>query len=82
VRAAILAFLLGAMASFGQAPYHLWPLTMAALTLFVWQIDGAAVLRRRFRAGFWRAWWLGFGYFLAGLWWVGSAFMVDAEQYG
>jgi apolipoprotein N-acyltransferase len=82
VAAAILAALLGALASLGQAPYHLWPLTMAALTLFVWQVDGAAVQRRRVSAGFWRAYCFGFGYFLAGLWWVGSAFLVDADQYG
>jgi apolipoprotein N-acyltransferase len=81
-RAAVLGVLLGAVASFGQAPYHLWPLTMMALTLFVWQIDGAAVVRRRVRAGFWRAWCFGLGYFSAGLWWVGSAFMVDATRDG
>ena len=27
-------------------------------------------------------WWFGFGYFLAGLYWVGYAFLVDAETFG
>ena len=26
-------------------------------------------------------WWWGFGYFLAGLWWLGSAFLVDADEF-
>ncbi len=55
------------------------------MTAAVWLIDGAAqhagarlgVLRSAFAAG----WWMGFGYFLAGLWWVGVAFLVDADQF-
>jgi hypothetical protein len=27
-------------------------------------------------------WWFGFGYFLAGLYWVGHAFLVDAKTFG
>src|SRR5215208_4498273 len=27
-------------------------------------------------------WWFGFGYFLAGLYWVGIAFLVDAKTFG
>ena len=27
-------------------------------------------------------WWFGFGYFLAGLYWVGFAFLVDAKTFG
>ncbi|RAI43710.1 apolipoprotein N-acyltransferase, partial [Rhodoplanes roseus] len=27
-------------------------------------------------------WWFGFGYFLAGLYWIGSAFLVDADKFG
>ena len=27
-------------------------------------------------------WWFGFGYFLAGLYWVGYAFLVDAPTFG
>ena len=32
---------------------------------------------RRFGAG----WWMGLGYFVCGLWWVGSAVLVDAEKF-
>ena len=27
-------------------------------------------------------WWFGFGYFLAGLYWIGNAFLVDAKTFG
>jgi apolipoprotein N-acyltransferase len=26
-------------------------------------------------------WWLGFGFFVAGLWWLGAAFLVEPEQF-
>src|SRR6185437_5070468 len=36
-----------------------------------------ASLKSAFGAG----WWMGFGYFLAGLWWVGSALLVEADKF-
>ena len=27
-------------------------------------------------------WWFGFGYFVAGLYWIGYAFLVDAKTFG
>ncbi len=54
------------------------------LPVLVWLIDG----RRRGpsrRALFLRAasagWWFGFGYFLLGLFWIGEAFLVEAEVF-
>ena len=51
--------------------------------LLVWLLDGTAAtgwrgVTARIRAG----WWFGFGYFLAGLYWIGFAFLVDAETFG
>ena len=51
---------------------------------------GAGVADRRVRgrplggvaAAAWAGWWFGFGYFLAGLYWVGHAFLVDAKTFG
>ena len=37
---------------------------------------------RRLVPAFAAGWWFGFGYFLAGLWWVGSAFLVEADDFG
>lgn len=47
--------------------------------------DPAKILRWRGKAGLLAAfdsgWWWGFGYFLAGLWWLGAAFLVDADEF-
>ena len=40
--------------------------------------DASAACRAAAIAG----WWFGFGYFLAGLYWVGYAFLVDAKTFG
>ena len=39
--------------------------------------DICGVCCRRFATG----WWFGFGYFVAGLWWVGNALLVRAEEF-
>ena len=36
---------------------------------------------RRLRPAFAIGWWFGFGYFLAGLWWIGGALLVEAESF-
>ena len=36
---------------------------------------------RSLSAAFGAGWWMGFGYFLAGLWWVGSALLVEADKF-
>ncbi len=33
------------------------------------------------RSAFAIGWWWGFGYFLAGLWWLGAAFLADGDEY-
>ena len=49
----------------------------------VWMIDGAAAGRfGGVFAAVIAGWWFGFGYFLAGLYWVGHAFLVDAKTFG
>jgi apolipoprotein N-acyltransferase len=65
----------GAFAVLGHAPFHVVPAFAFGLVVLVWAIDGAHLHpTRRFWAAFARAWWWAFGYFLAGLFWVGSAF--------
>ncbi len=49
----------------------------------VWLIDGSAA--GRFGGIFAAAiagWFFGFGYFFAGLYWIGHAFLVDAKTFG
>ena len=49
----------------------------------VWLIDGSAAGRYgSLVAAAAAGWWFGFGYFLAGLYWIGYAFLVDAATFG
>ena len=54
----------------------------------VWLIDGSqdrgaagARWAPARRAAFGAGWWWGFGYFTAGLWWLGAAFLVEPQQF-
>lgn len=80
---AFIALLAGALLALGLAPIGFWPVLFVALPLAIWLIDGAGSgrLGGLFSAGL-TGWWFGFGYHLAGLWWIGSAFLVDAEIFG
>jgi apolipoprotein N-acyltransferase len=83
----LLAFAAGAVSVLSLPPFSFLPVLFVTLPALVWLIDGAAGVRasvpagRRLRAGLAIGWWFGFGYFLAGLWWIGSAFLVEADQY-
>jgi apolipoprotein N-acyltransferase len=82
-RRAGIAFTAGAISIFALAPFHFWPILFLTFPVMVWMIDGAA--GGRFGgviAAFVVGWWFGFGYFVAGLYWVGHAFLVDAKTFG
>ena len=82
-----IAFGSGAVGALALPPFSLFAFIAVPLTIAVWLIDGAqdrgsgrsqiASLRAAFGAG----WWMGFGYFLSSLWWVGSALLVEAEKF-
>lgn len=73
----LLLFLLGAASALAQPPFHAQPvlaLTLPGLILALHSIPGT----------WWRAgavWLFFWGYFIAGLYWVGIAFFVDAERF-
>lgn len=73
-----LALVLGGVAVAALPPVHLVPALIPAFTGLVWLLEGA-----RTRAGAFAVGWLfGLGFFGAGLYWVGIAFLVQAEVYG
>jgi apolipoprotein N-acyltransferase len=82
-----IAFVSGAVGALALPPLSLFPLIAVPLTIAVWLIDGAQdrgsgrPLGASLRAAFGAGWWIGFGYFLAGLWWVGSALLVEADKF-
>ncbi|CAN2532100.1 Apolipoprotein+N-acyltransferase [Methylocapsa aurea] len=85
-----IAFAAGAVGALALAPVDLAPAMLVPMCVAVWLLDGsaaasgesgfsylAASVRRAAGAG----WWLGFGYFLAGLWWLGAAMLVEPDQF-
>ncbi|WP_374307836.1 apolipoprotein N-acyltransferase [Methylocella sp.] len=84
-RRRLFAFSAGACGALALPPLGLMPALALALVPAVWLIDGRvfdassrrAVVRGCFADGFA----FGFGYFLAGLWWLGAAFLVEADQF-
>ena len=82
-RRAAIAFAAGAVSVLGLAPFDFWPLLFVTFPIMIWLIDGAASGRwgGALSAGI-AGWWFGFGYFVAGLYWIGYAFLVDAKTFG
>lgn len=80
------AFVLGALSALAMAPFDVFPILFVTFPCLVWLVDGTIVAgpRQRLRALLPAAlvgWAFGFGYFLAGLWWIGQAFLVEAETF-
>jgi apolipoprotein N-acyltransferase len=83
---AVVAFAAGALAVGALPPFDFPAVLFVSFPVLVWLLDGAGAdpnarflgrLKPAFRIG----WWFGFGYFVAGLWWVGSALLVEADQF-
>ncbi len=82
-RRAAIALAAGAASALAMAPFNAWPVLFVTLPMMVWLIDGAGAGRLGgVPAAALSGWWFGFGYFLAGLYWVGYAFLVDADIFG
>lgn len=84
------AFAAGAASVLALPPIHFLPILFLTFPVLVWLLDGvdadrggrAPVSRRRLlRASAAIGWWFGFGYFLFGLYWIGFAFMVEADKF-
>ncbi len=73
---------LGAVAATAFPPLYILPFAFVGFTGLVWLIDGAGANRHPCRAAFAAGWWFGFGHFVAGLYWITNALMVDAAKFG
>ena len=82
-RRAAIALCAGAVSALALAPFNAWPVLFLTFPILVWLVDGSAPGRGH---GFWHAfaagWCFGFGFFIAGLYWIGYAFLVDAKTFG
>ena len=80
------AFAAGALLVLTQAPYDFFAAGFVSFPVLVWLLDGATAEAsanplKRLKPAFAIGWWFGFGYFLAGLWWIGGALLVEAESF-
>jgi len=87
-----LAFAAGACGALAMAPFDFFPAFFIPMVTAVWLLDGAA---QGFKGEGWRndallrttleaardGWWLGFGFFVAGLWWLGAACLVEPDEF-
>ncbi len=67
----------GAALALALPPLGFLPAALAPGLLFV-QLQATS----RYWPAFWRAWLFGFGFHLAGIYWVGIAFLADADRFG
>lgn len=58
-------------------PFYALPLLIPAFTCLVWLLDGCRSTQSAFAAG----WWFGFVHFVAGLYWIAEAFLVNAAHF-
>ncbi len=82
-RRAAIAFGAGAVSVLALAPINAWPVLFLTFPVLVWLLDGsgAGALGGIGSAAI-AGWCFGFGYFLAGLYWIGFAFLVDVKTFG
>ncbi|MCV6546900.1 MAG: apolipoprotein N-acyltransferase [Cohaesibacter sp.] len=80
----VLAFLCGSVASFAQPPYGWFGLLWLCLPVLIALLDSASLghatasaAKRMFATG----WTFAFGFFLATFYWLGAAFLVEAEKF-
>jgi len=82
-RRSLIAFIAGAASVLALPPFNLWPVLFLTFSVAVWLIDGSGTSRwRGTKAAAIAGWFFGFGYFVAGLYWIGHAFLVDAKTFG
>ena len=71
-------FLAGALITLGFAPFDIWPVGFISIPILLTALQSAATLRTAMS----RAFFFGYGYSMAGTYWVGNALLVDAEKFG
>lgn len=75
---------LGALAGLGQAPWGLWPLTIAALAAIyaLFTVTVTVTVRGGWRRAAVLGWAAGTGYFALSLSWIVEPFLVDVARHG
>lgn len=85
-RPMVLAIAAGAVAALAMPPLNFIAALFVSFPVLVWLLDGTAGSAnrgglRRFASAFFLGWCFGFGYFTAGLWWLGNALLLEADEF-
>lgn len=85
------SFVAGSASVLAMPPFFLAPVLFLTLPILVWLIDASAAEpdevaaisspRRALGRAALAGWFFGFGYFVFGLFWIGEAFLVEAEKF-
>jgi apolipoprotein N-acyltransferase len=79
----LIALVAGAFSSLAMAPFNAWPVLFFTFPVAVFLIDGAGAGRAQgLPAAALTGFWFGLGYFVPGLYWIGNAFLVEADTFG
>lgn len=73
----LIVFILGIIAAGAMPPFHLLFLLPLSFTGLLLILSGAKNKKQAFLMG----WLFGWGYFIAGLYWIGIAFTIDADAH-
>lgn len=73
-----LSFFFGLLISSALPPIYIIPLAVAGFTGHLLQLD----LCSNKKQSFWLGWWLGWGYFTGGLYWISFALLTDFKNFG
>jgi apolipoprotein N-acyltransferase len=72
----------GVLSAGAMAPLYAAPVLYVTIPVLIWLVDGAGTGRRGIRRAALIGEIFGFGFFLAGLYWIGNAFLVDVKTFG
>lgn len=82
---AVLLVAAGALSALAMPPFGFFPILFLTLPILFWCLEASTIsgglFTRLFGNAFWAGWMFGFGYFLAGLYWIGSAMLVEADAF-
>ncbi|MFZ4125747.1 MAG: apolipoprotein N-acyltransferase, partial [Rickettsiales bacterium] len=73
----LVLFMAGALTALAFAPYHLWPILFLTFPYLLLQMEQGTA-----RQTAWRCFFFGYGFFVAGTYWIAFSLLVDAAQFG
>ncbi len=83
---AVMAIAAGAVGALALPPVGFFAALFLSFTLLVWLVDGCTGkpgggIFSRIMPAFGIGWCFGLGYFVAGLWWLGNALLLEADEF-